>query len=192
MADLKKLMLDEIRKITHIQSSYIDETEELIDTGLDKNEDNLNAVALAYLDEKGYRRIAENVDITKKKILELSEGYDTLIVKKNKVVEMDIFEKASVAELRDALEVCLVNTASEIHSNLKRIADNLYDYKVECVDSIKLEKDRPKKTRLGEEDFESLEETLNRYARKGYEIHKIFPEPKGSKIILVFRKDLVP
>ena len=184
-------MLDEIRKNTHIQSSYIDETEELIDTGLDKNEDNLNAVALAYLDEKGYRRIAENVDITKKKILELSEGYDTLIVKKNKVVEMDIFEKASVAELRDALEVCLVNTASEIHSNLKRIADNLYDYKVECVDSIKLEKDRPKKTRLGEEDFESFEETLNRYARKGYEIHKIFPEPKGSKIILVFRKDLV-
>ena len=191
MPDLKKLMLDEIRKNTHIQSSYIDETEELIDTGLEKNEDNLNAVALAYLDEKGYRRIAENVDITKKKILELSEGYDTLIVKKNKVVEMDIFEKASVAELRDALEVCLVNTASEIHSNLKRIADNLYDYKVECVDSIKLEKDRPKKTRLGEEDFESFEETLNRYARKGYEIHKIFPEPKGSKIILVFRKDLV-
>ena len=167
------------------------ETEELIDTGLEKNEDNLNAVALAYLDEKGYRRIAENVDITKKKILELSEGYDTLIVKKNKVVEMDIFEKASVAELRDALEVCLVNTASEIHSNLKRIADNLYDYKVECVDSIKLEKDRPRKTRLGEEDFESFEETLNRYARKGYEIHKIFPEPKGTKIILVFRKDLV-
>ena len=62
MADLKKLMLDEIRKNTHIQSSYIDETEELIDTGLDKNEDNLNAVALAYLDEKGYRSIAENVD----------------------------------------------------------------------------------------------------------------------------------
>ncbi|MBR6382467.1 MAG: hypothetical protein IKS56_00595 [Lachnospiraceae bacterium] len=191
MADLKKLMLDEIRKNTHIQSSYIDETEELIDTGLDKNEDNLNAVALAYLDEKGYRRIAENVDITKKKILELSEGYDTLIVKKNKVVEMDIFEKASVAELRDALEVCLVNTTSEIHTNLKRLADNLYDYKVECVDSIKLEKDRPRKGRLGEEEFESFEETLNRYARKGYEIHKIFPEPKGTKIILVFRKDLV-
>ena len=53
MADLKKLMLDEIRKNTRIQSSYIDETEELIDTGLEKNDDNLTAVALAYLDEKG-------------------------------------------------------------------------------------------------------------------------------------------
>ena len=116
MADLRKLMLDEIRKNPHIQSTYIDETEELIDTGLEKTEDNLNAVALAYLDEKGYRRISENVDITKKKILELSEEYDTLIVKKNKVVEMEIFEKASIEELKDALEVCLVNTASEIHS----------------------------------------------------------------------------
>ena len=153
MADLKKLMLDEIRKNSHIQSSYIDETEELIDTGLEKNEDNLNAVALAYLDEKGYRRIAENVDITKKKILELSEGYDTLIVKKRNHFDSEADAK--------------------------------------CVDSIKLEKDRPRKGRLGEEEFESFEETLNRYARKGYEIHKIFPEPKGTKIILVFRKDLV-
>ncbi|MBQ2184958.1 MAG: hypothetical protein II399_10010 [Lachnospiraceae bacterium] len=192
MADLRKLMLDEIRKNPHIQSTYIDETEELIDTGLEKTEDNLNAVALAYLDEKGYRRISENVDITKKKILELSEEYDTLIVKKNKVVEMEIFEKASIEELKDALEVCLVNTASEIHSNLKRIADNIYDYKVDSVESIKLEKDRPKKTRLGEEEFESFEETLNRYAAQGYELYKVFPEPRGSKTILVFRKDMNP
>ncbi|MBO4775581.1 MAG: hypothetical protein J5515_03105, partial [Lachnospiraceae bacterium] len=68
MADLKKLMLDEIRKNTHIQSSYIDETEELIDTGLEKNEDNLAAVALAYLDEKGYRRRVDNLEIAKQKI----------------------------------------------------------------------------------------------------------------------------
>ena len=74
MADLKKLMLDEIRKNTRIQSSYIDETEELIDTGLEKNDDNLTAVALAYLDEKGYRRRVDNLEIAKQKILQTSEG----------------------------------------------------------------------------------------------------------------------
>ena len=96
MADLKKLMLDEIRKNTRIQSSYIDETEELIDTGLEKTDDNLTAVACAYLDEKGYRRRVDNLEIAKSKILETSEGYDTIIVKKNRIVETNIFEKAIV------------------------------------------------------------------------------------------------
>ena len=145
MADLKKLMLDEIRKNTRIQSSYIDETEELIDTGLEKNDDNLTAVALAYLDEKGYRRRVDNLEIAKQKILETSEGYDTIIVKKNRIVETNIFEKATVAELRDALDLCLVNTVSSIHTKLDRLTNKQYIYKVDFIDSFKLESDSRRK-----------------------------------------------
>ena len=189
MADLKKLMLDEIRKNTHIQSSYIDETEELIDTGLEKNDDNLTAVALAYLDEKGYRRRVDNLEIAKQKILETSEGYDTIIVKKNRIVETNIFEKASVKELRDALEVCLVNTASSIHTKLDRLTNKQYEYKVEFVDSFKIESDRPRQGHLGAEEFETLEEKINKYAHAGWELDKMHTEPKGTRVFLIFRRE---
>ncbi len=189
MADLKKLMLDEIRKNTHIQSSYIDETEELIDTGLEKNEDNLAAVALAYLDEKGYRRRVDNLEIAKQKILETSEGYDTIIVKKNRVVEMNIFDKATVTELRDALDVCLNNTVSSIHTKLDRLTNKQYEYKVDFVDSFKMEYERPRNGHLGAEEFVSFEEKLNSYAQEGWELDKIHTEPKGTRVYLIFRRE---
>lgn len=189
MADLKKLMLDEIRKNTHIQSSYIDETEELIDTGLEKNDDNLTAAACAYLDEKGYRRRVDNVEIAKQKILETSEGYDTIIVKKNRIVETNIFEKATVSELRDALEVCLVNTCSSIHTKLDRLTNKQYEYKVEYVDSLKAEDERPKIGHLGGEKFESLEETLNLHAADGWELDRIQNDAKGNRVFLIFKRE---
>lgn len=191
MADLKKLMLDEIRKNTRIQSSYIDETEELIDTGLEKTDDNLTAVACAYLDEKGYRRRVDNLEIAKTKILETSEGYDTIIVKKNRIVETNIFEKATVAELRDALEVCLVNTIYSIHTKIDRLTNKQYEYKVEYVDSLKSESERPKQGHLGAEEFESFEETLNKRASEGWELDKIQNEPKGNRIFLVFKREKI-
>ena len=189
MADLKKLMLDEIRKNTRIQSSYIDETEELIDTGLEKNDDNLTAVALAYLDEKGYRRRVDNLEIAKQKILETSEGYDTIIVKKNRIVETNIFEKATVAELRDALDLCLVNTVSSIHTKLDRLTNKQFEYKVDYVDSFKTEKERPRTGHLGAEEFETFEEKLNKYAQAGWELDKMHTEPKGNRVFLIFRRE---
>lgn len=189
MADLKKLMLDEIRKNTRIQSSYIDETEELIDTGLEKNDDNLTAVALAYLDEKGYRRRVDNLEIAKQKILQTSEGYDTIIVKKNRIVETNIFEKATVAELRDALDLCLVNTVSSIHTKLDRITNKQYVYKVDFINSFNTESERPRTGHLGAEEFETLEEKLNKYAHDGWELDKMHTEPKGTRVFLVFRRE---
>lgn len=189
MADLKKLMLDEIRKNTRIQSSYIDETEELIDTGLEKNDDNLTAVALAYLDEKGYRRRVDNLEIAKQKILQTSEGYDTIIVKKNRIVETNIFEKASVAELRDALDLCLVNTVSSIHTKIDRLTNKQYVYKVDFINSFNTESERPRTGHLGAEEFETLEEKLNKYAQDGWELDKMHTEPKGTRVFLIFRRE---
>ncbi|MBO4309897.1 MAG: DUF4177 domain-containing protein [Lachnospiraceae bacterium] len=189
MIDLKKLMLDEIRKNTRIQSSYIDETEELIDTGLEINDDNLTVVALAYLDEKGYRRRVDNLEIAKQKILETSAGYDTIIVKKNRIVETNIFEKASPAELKDALDLCLVNTVNSIHTKLDRITNKQYEYKIDSIDSFKTEKERPKQGHLGEENFVTTEEILNKYAQDGWELDRIQTEPKGTKMFLIFRRE---
>jgi len=187
--NLRKLMLDEIKKNSHIKSSYINETEELIDTGLEKNDDNLAAAALAYLDEKGYRRRVDNLEIAKHKILELSEGYDTIIIKKNKIEEMCIFDKATVSELRDALEVCLVNSVSSIHTKLDRITNRQYEYKVDYIDNLNTESDRPRTGHLGAEEFETLEEKINKHAQCGWELDKMQTEPKGYRVFLIFRRE---
>ena len=189
MVDIKQLMLEEIKKNNQIQSTYLDETEELIDTGLDKSDDNLTAVAIAYLDDKGYRRQGVNLEMAKKKILDISEGYDTIIVQKRRVVETNVFEKATVTELRDAMNISMNNNINSINNKLDRIANRQYEYVVDYVNAIYVEKDRPKNGRLGLEEFESLEEKLNKYASEGWELDKMHNEPKGTKVFLVFKRE---
>lgn len=189
MVDIKQLMLEEIKKNNQIQSTYLDETEELIDTGLDKSDDNLTAVAIAYLDDKGYRRQGVNLEMAKKKILDISEGYDTIIVQKRRVVETNVFEKATVTELRDAMNISMNNNINSINNKLDRIANRQYEYVVDYVNAIYVEKDRPKNGRLGLEEFESLEEKLNKYASEGWELDKMHNEPKGTRVFLVFKRE---
>ena len=102
---------------------------------------------------------------------------------------MNIFDKASVAELRDALEVCLVNTASSIHTKLDRLTNKQYEYKVDFITTFNIESDRPKQGHLGAEDFETLEEKINKYAQAGWELDKMQQEPKGSRVFLIFRRE---
>jgi hypothetical protein len=193
MADMKQVMLDEVRKNSRIQTSYVAETEELIDTGLAKNEDNIMAAALAYLDEKGYRRRADNVEMAKQMIMEVSEGYDTVIVKKRKVEETDLFEKASINELRDAINVSILDTVTSLDSKLDRIVNKAFEYRVEELTTILTEKDRPHGHLAG--DFESFEELLNRYGSAGWELDKIYREPKVSSVVphtfIVFRREIM-
>lgn len=189
MTELKKMMLDEIRKNTTIQSSYYDETEELIDTGLEKNDENVTAAALAYLDDKGYRRRLDNLEIAKKKILETSEGYDTVIIRKKRVVETDIFEKASIAELRDVLLLEIASSITELQKDVDRMSDKQYEYVVDYVDEVRMEFDRPKKGHLGEEEFKSFEEGLNEYASSGWELDQMFKDPHTPRLYLVFKRE---
>ena len=189
MADLKDLMREELRKSSLIQTSSIDETEELLDTGLEKNEDNILAAALAYLDNKGYRRRADNIDFAKNMIMESSEGFDTVIVKQKRVVETDLFEDASREELQDAMNVVKLETLTAIHTKLERMANRQYEYAVEFVDEIQLEKDRPK-GKLG--DYVSIENILNEYGGKGWELDRMYGEPKGKgplRTYLVFKRE---
>lgn len=192
MANLKEMMLEEIRKSPLIQDSYVDETEELIDTGLPKTDENIQAAAIAYLDEKGYRRRFDNVEYAKQMIMEVSEDYDTVIVKRRKVTETDLFEKASISELRDAMDVCLLENVSSLNSKISRLVNKEYEYTVTCVDGIKMESERPRGHLAG--DFETLEETLNKYAKKGWELDKIHTESTKTnggvnRTYLIFKKE---
>lgn len=191
MADLKKVMLEEIRKSSFIQTSSISETEEYIDTGLAKTDENIQAAALNYLDEKGYRRRVDNLEYAKRMILECSEGYDTVIIKRKSVVEQDLFEKAGVNELRDALNVCMLNTMSAMNAKLERMANMSYEYHVEIVERIYTEADRPRGHLTG--DFETFEETLNRYSHAGWQLDRIQPEPRNgnspARNLVIFKKE---
>lgn len=189
MADLKKIMLDEIRRNPQIQTSLIAETEELIDTELEKTEDNIQAVALAYLDEMGYRRRADNIELAKQMIRDCSEGYDTVIIKKKREVETDLFEKATVAELRDAMEVCLLDSVTTIQNQLYNLTNRQYEYAVEVLYNLYSEDER--RIGLGAEDFETFEELLNRYGQEGWEFDTIYSEPVkngNNRKFVVFKK----
>ncbi|MGN0385640.1 MAG: hypothetical protein ACI4EX_07125 [Lachnospiraceae bacterium] len=191
MADLRNIMLEEIRKSAMLQTSLVDVTEELIDTGLEKNEVNIRAVAMSYLDERGYRRIAENVELAKQIIMEESKNYDTIIVKKNRVEETDLFEDASNEELRDALNVCMYETLSSIHTKLDRLVNKQYEYKIEVVDALHVDSDRPKGRLM--DDFETFEEIMTRMSNKGWELDQVIKEDKMGTIparrFIVFKRE---
>lgn len=191
MADLKKVMLEEIRKSSFIQTSSINETEEYIDTGLPKTDENIQAAALNYLDEKGYRRRVDNLEFAKQMILECSQGYDTVIIKRKNIVEQDLFEKAGINELRDALNVCMMNTMSAMNTKLDRMANISYEYKIETVDRLYTEAERPRGHLTG--DFETFEELLNRYSAAGWQLDRVQAEPKigntPARNIIVFRRE---
>lgn len=191
MADLRTIMLEEIRKSAMIQTSLVDVTEELIDTGLEKNEVNIRAVAMAYLDERGYRRIAENIELAKQIIIDESQNYDTIIVKKNRVEETDLFEDASDEELRDALNVCMYETLSSIHTKLDRLVNKQYEYKIEVVDALHVDSDRPKGRLM--DDFETFEEIMTRMSSKGWELDQVIKEDKmgtiPSRRFIVFKRE---
>lgn len=177
MADLKKMILEELRKSPTFQTSTRNEMEEYIDTGLEKTEENIIEVALNYLDEKGYRRRADNLEYAKQLIINCSEGYDTIIVKRMQVVEQELFENAGMNELRDAVNACILSNLNSIQEILEYMTDVSYEYEVVILERFLTEADRPK-GHLADEEFETFEELLNRYGKKGFQLDRIIDEPR--------------
>ena len=105
------------------------------------------------------------------------------------MVETNHFEEATIEDLRDAMGVCNLETVTAIHTKLERMANRQYEYALEFLDEIKVEAERPK-GKLGG-DFESMEELLNRYAKNGWELDKIYGEPRGKVIrtYLIFKRE---
>lgn len=191
MADLKKMILEELRKSPNLQTETINEMEEYIDTGLEKTEENIIEVALNYLDEKGYRRRADNLEYAKQMILSCSEDYDTIIVKRKQVIEEDLFENASMNELRDALNLCILNNLNSIQEMVEYLIDVKYEYKVETLLRLYTEDDRPR-GHLASDDFETFEELLNRYADMGYQLDRVIEPRAGvspARYQIIFKRE---
>jgi hypothetical protein len=105
-------------------------------------------------------------------------------------VETDLFEGAGREELQDAMDVCKLETLTAIHTKLERMANRQYEYAVEFVEEIQLEKDRPK-GKLG--DYVSIENVLNEYGKKGWELDRMYADPKGksTRTYFVFKREIM-
>lgn len=168
--DVNQLLLDTIKKCGSIKTNSINEIEELVDTGLEKNEDNIYKAAMEYLEEKGYPARGENLIRAKQYIIDCSEGSDTVRVRKKHSFEEDLLADIEDEEIDKLNDVCVLDKLISINEKLDRLTKPRYQYAVEVVDDILTEKDRPKASL---QQFESFQGLLNRYAEAGWRVVNI-------------------
>lgn len=170
MVDVNQIMYDMIKKCNCIETSSVNEIEEVIDTGLEKNEENIQKVALEYLDEKGYARRVDNLDRAKQHIIESSLFSDTVKVRKKREMVEDLLSESDEADLQKLTNICMLDNLLKMNEKLDKIANPRYEYAVEVVDSIMLDSEKPTGTL---QEFESFSMLLNRYANAGWQVKSI-------------------
>lgn len=168
--DVNQMLLDTIKKCGSIETQSVNEIEELIDTGLEKTEENIQKAAMEYLEEKGYAFREDNLVRAKQHILDSSQGSDTVRIRKKHSIEEDLLtdiDEADVSKLRD---VTILDKLVSINEKLDRMVNPRYQYAVEVVDDILTERDRPQASL---QQFESFQSLLNRYAEAGWRVVNI-------------------
>ena len=143
MVDINQVMFEMIRRSNSVTTSSVNEIEEIVDTGLEKTEDNIQKIAMEYLDEKGYARSVQNMDMAKKHITESSAYYDTVRVRKTRRMVEDLLQEAQPEELEKLMDVCLLDNLMKVGEKLDMIANRRVDYAVEVVDEIQLDSEKP-------------------------------------------------
>lgn len=170
MVDVNQIMYDMIKKCNCIETSSVNEIEEVIDTGLEKTEENIQKVALEYLDEKGYARRIDNLDRAKQHIIESSLFSDTVKVRKKREMVEDLLSESDEADLQKLTNICMLDNLLKMNEKLEQIATPKYEYAVEVVEDIVLDSDRPAGTL---QEFESFAMLLNKYAQAGWRVINI-------------------
>jgi len=170
MVDLNQIMYDMIKKSNCFETSYVNEIEELVDTGLEKTEENIQKVALEYLDEKGYARRIDNLDRAKQHILESSMYSDTVQVRKRREMVEDLLQEADAEELEKLTDVCVLDKLQKIDEKLEKIANPQYEYAVEIVNEVLTDADKMGGSLT---EFESFQMLLNRYASAGWRVMSV-------------------
>lgn len=165
MEFIEQYLQDTVKRAGCIETSQVDEIEEIVDTGLEKTEENIQKIALEYLDEKGYARRVDNLERAKQHILESSQFCDTVRVRKKRSIERDLLEEFTDEDLTKLQEICRLEKLINIEEKLDKISNKQYEYAVEIVDDIYTEADN-KGGSLTE--FESFAMLLNRYAQAGW------------------------
>lgn len=164
---IEQYLQDTVKRAGCIETSQVDEIEEIVDTGLEKTEENIQKVALEYLDEKGYARRVDNLERAKLHITESSQFCDTVRVRKRRAIERDLFSEFTDEDLTKIQEISRLDKLISIEEKLDKIVNRQYEYAVEILDDIYGEADR----RGGNiKEFESFAMLLNRYAQAGWRV----------------------
>lgn len=168
--DVNQMLLETIKKCGSIETNSVNEIEELIDTGLEKTEENVQKAAMEYLEEKGYAFREDNLVRAKQYILDSSNGSDTVRIRKKHSIEEDLLADIEENELDKLNSICVLDKLVSINEKLDRLTNPRYQYAVEVVDDILTEKDRPQASL---QQFESFQSLLNRYAEAGWRVVNI-------------------
>ncbi len=171
MVDISQVLNETIRRCDCIQTKSVNEIEELIDTGLEKNDENIQKVAMEYLQEKGYMLREDNLVRAKQHIEESSLYSDTVKVRKRRVMEEDLLSEADKDDMATLKDVCMLDQMLKLNAKLDAVAAPRFQYAVEVLNDIVLETDRPPQGSLTE--FESFQMLLNRYAAAGWRVVSI-------------------
>lgn len=171
MVDISQVLNETIRRCDCIQTKSVNEIEELIDTGLEKNDENIQKVAMEYLQEKGYMLREDNLVRAKQHIEESSLYSDTVKVRKRRVMEEDLLSEADKDDMATLKDVCMLDQMLKLNAKLDAVAAPRFQYAVEVLNDIVLEADRPPQGSLTE--FESFQMLLNRYAAAGWRVVSI-------------------
>ncbi len=163
-------MADMIKKSGSIETNRVEEIEEVVDYGLEKTEENIQKVALEYLEEKGFAKREDNLVRAKQHVTESSMYSDTVCVRKRREISDDLLADADEDDYARIAEAVIVDKLTQIDRKLTMISQPRYEYVVEVVDDILTDADK-KQGSLTE--FESFQSMLNRYSAAGWRVHSI-------------------
>ena len=177
MVDANQLMYDVIRKSNTFETTYINEIEEVVDTGLEKTEDNIQKIALEYLDEKGFARRIDNLERAKQHIIESSMYSDTVCVRKRREICEDMLSDCEEEEIEKYLRACTLDKLNQIAHSLAEnssIVRPRYEYTLQVINDIYTMADKGPSSVLSE--YETFDMLLNRYAAAGWRMKNIIPQ----------------
>lgn len=170
MVNTNQIMADMIKKSGSIETNRIEEIEEVVDYGLEKTEENIQKVALEYLEEKGFAKREDNLVRAKQHVTESSMYSDTVCVRKRREINDDLLADADEDDYARIAEAVIVDKLTQIDRKLTMISQPRYEYVVEVVDDILTDADK-KQGSLAE--FESFQSMLNRYSAAGWKVQSI-------------------
>ena len=180
MISASQVMYDLIKKSNSFSTVTVNEVEEVVDTGLPKTEDNIQKVALEYLDEKGFARRVDNLDRAKQHVIDSSQFSDTVCVRMKREMNEDLLSDCEDEDLLKLVEASLLDKLTRVDEKLIKLSCPRYEYAVEIVSDILTDAD---KSQGSLSEFESFEMLLNRYASAGWKVKSIIPrETTNHKI----------
>jgi len=170
MINTNQIMYDMIKKSGSIQTNRIEEIEEVVDYGIEKTEENIQKVALEYLEEKGFAMREDNLLRAKQHVIESSKYSDTVCVRKRREISDDLLMDAEEEDFEKLTDAVILDKLTKIDEKLKKLSAPRYEYAVEVVDDIRTEIVGRQASLTQNETFQNL---LNRYAQAGWRVANI-------------------